>query len=124
MLIQTGENQTCGGPLDFICILKSNKTGRFHPAFVEEKPMPGPIPDVADTKFVRVKSKMHHTAGFETFEEAVTNVQESMRPRLTLSDDNVALEHSVDWDEKQMIFTMILLNWRACGKTLNEVLQS
>lgn len=43
-------------------------TGRFHPAYYALAPLPGPAS--ADAKFLRYKSRGHHTTGFETLEEA------------------------------------------------------
>ena len=123
MLLQTSEKQCTGGMLDFICILRSIQTGRFHPCFVEERPMPGPVPDMQDTKFIRAKSKMHHTGGFDTFEEAVAYTRKNMCAKLSLPEDNIALDHAINWDSDNVAFVVLLPNWRTCGKTLDEVLK-
>lgn len=51
-----------------ITIVKNTATGRFHP-FVW-RPAPLPSDDHTPSLLPRYKSKMHHTAGFETFEQA------------------------------------------------------
>jgi len=120
MLIPNGDDTFTGGPLDFICILRDIHGGRFHPCFVEEKPLPGPVPEVTDTQVVRCKSRMHHTGGFDTFEEAVSNVQDDLSQRIQLPETNVALERYVDWDSKA--FVVCLPNWVSEGKNVQEVL--
>jgi hypothetical protein len=53
-----------------IANLHNTKTGRFHPIVLEEKPLPGGgCP-------VRHKSKGHHTAGFDTRDEAIAECHE------------------------------------------------
>lgn len=114
MLIPKSGGGFTGGVLDFICILQSS-AGRFHPAFVEEKPMPGPVTNADEMDFVRAKSKMHHTTGFATMQEAVEDVRTEMRSKIDLPDANVAIDRPVAWDEQQMIFTMMLPNWTRDG---------
>jgi hypothetical protein len=48
-------------------ILTNTKTGRFHPIFFRLAPMPGGA-EIAGA--LRYKSAQHHTAGFDTLEEA------------------------------------------------------
>ena len=50
------------------------ETKRFHVVMFEERPMPGPYDP--DAKFIRFKSRGHHTTGAETFEEAQGHIQE------------------------------------------------
>lgn len=123
MLIEKqGGGAYTGGPLDFVCILHGSQQGRYHPCFVEEKPMPGPVKSVEETDSVRVKSKMHHTAGFATFEEAVEYVKTDFLQKIELPDNNVVLDRAIPWDEEEMAFVMLLGNWvrqeRAVGDFL------
>lgn len=122
LMLIMGEGSATGGPLDFICILRDVRTGRFHPCFVEEKPMPGPTLSVEDTKFVRAKSKMHHTGGFDTFEEAQAYVRDDFSKKLIVPDGNVALNHAINWDSQNIAFVIILPNWIAEKRTIEDVL--
>lgn len=75
----------------------ANKT--WHPIFYQEAPMPGSEDD-SKNGFIRLKSKGHHTSGFETKELAmadVPNLKQKMEEHLYL---NVALKTDVDieWD--------------------------
>ena len=47
-------------------IVRNTATGRFHPMFYREYPLPGPGPH----PIVRFKSGGHHTEGLETRSEA------------------------------------------------------
>lgn len=123
MLIEkSGGGAFIGGPLDFVCILHGNQQGRYHPCFVEERPMPGPVKSVDETGGVRVKSKMHHTTGFASFEEAVQYARTDLLEKIELFESNVALDRPVPWDEKQMAFVMLLPNWVRAGKSVGEFL--
>lgn len=50
-----------------ITVERNEYTNRFHPFAWREAPLPSADPDETICRF---KSKMHHTAGFETVEEA------------------------------------------------------
>jgi hypothetical protein len=54
-----------------IAMLHNVKLNRWHPLVFEENPLPGPSPSV-----IRHKSKMHHTSGFESREEALKSIPE------------------------------------------------
>lgn len=122
MLIENGDGTMTGGPLDFICILRDVKKNRFHPCFVEERPAPGPMKSIADTPVIRAKSKMHHTTGFATFEEAQKNVLEDFAKKIVLPPANVSTKQAFNWDSEDMAFVVILPNWVANGKTIDDVL--
>ena len=93
MLIPTEQADVFqAGPADIICILQNTETGRFHPAFFEEHPPPGPIRPIKEMEALRLKSKMHHTIGFESLAEAQENVVEDLRTRILLPDANVCLD--------------------------------
>ena len=55
-----------------IAMLHNTKENKFHPIVFLESPLPGP-PEPG--KPVRHKSKMHHTTGFPTREEAATSAR-------------------------------------------------
>ncbi len=116
------ENGAHGGPLDFICILHDVREGRFHPCFVEEKPMPGPVLPPDEVKVVRAKSKMHHTGGFDTFEEAQAYVREDFSKKLALPEGNVALKQAINWDSGNFAFVVCVPNWTKSGQTIEDVL--
>jgi hypothetical protein len=92
MLIERRDNTFDTGVKDVICILKNINTGRYHAAFFEESPMPsqGNTP-LNELEFIRLKSKMHHTVGADTIDEALKHVVE-MRTKIHVRDENVCLE--------------------------------
>jgi hypothetical protein len=56
-----------------VAMIHDVKNNRWHPILYVESPLPGPP---SDNKPVRHKSKMHHTGGFPTRDEAVKNANE------------------------------------------------
>lgn len=111
MLIANGDGTYTGGPLDVICVLVDVTTGRFHAAYFEERPMPGPIPGVTDDRPVRLMSKMHHTEGADTWAGALDHAH-AMTETITLPTENVMLDEAWPWDGEQAT-VRILPNWRA-----------
>lgn len=95
MMIQNDDGTFTAGPLDVLCILHVEKDGRFYPAFVEERPLPGPVPDPKDMTFARLKSKMSHTSGFATLEEAKVSLREDLAKKLSCLN---VLEEPILWD--------------------------
>ena len=76
-----------------LAIIHNVATDRFHPVVFEENPLPGPpSPD----KPVRHKTKMHHTGGFDTREEALASIENDLKARLECS--NVRTETDFEWD--------------------------
>lgn len=65
-----GEEGYFGGPLDVLLIQHDLTTDRYHAAAYQEKPLPGPPIPTSELTAVRLQSKMHHTEGTETLEEA------------------------------------------------------
>ena len=114
MLIPHGDGTYIGGPLDVIMIYHNVAKGTFHPVFYEEKSMPGPIRDYNEIDAVRLKSNMHHTEGFKTFEEAQANVRDVFSKQIVLPPSNVAIERAVNWDG-QNGDVWIVQNWRKEG---------
>ena len=97
MMLSNPDGTFMGGPLDVLCILHDVNTGRYHPAFFEEAPFPGPVADVRATTIVRLKSKMHHTGGFATLAEAVDNLDNDLSVKLKVPPTNV-WRAPRDWD--------------------------
>ena len=114
MLIRNDKGTFSAGPLDLICILKDVESGRYHAAFFEDRPLPGHSTAMEDSTIVRLRSKMHHTAGAETLEEAKQHVAE-MREQIEIDDLSVC-EKPVAWDG-QIGTVCVLPNWR----TLPEI---
>jgi len=75
-------------------MLHNTKLNKWHPAFFEEKPLPGPP---SDKKPVRHKSKMHHTTGFDTREEALASLEDP-RFEQELGSIQKCLEEDILWD--------------------------
>ena len=80
-------------------MLHNVEGNRWHPIVFVEKPLPGP-PD--PKKPVRYKSKMHHTSGYSTRDEAVIRAGELMEnlkdecvgePKLQIPDGG-----DIQWD--------------------------
>jgi hypothetical protein len=107
MLIPNKENTFVGGPADVICILKL-PTGRFHVAFFEEHPMPGPVKPIAELPFIKLKSNMHHTGGADTLEGAKQHLNE-LRTKIQLPDANVLDEIAIE--VKDPILVWLVQNW-------------
>lgn len=81
-----------------IAMLHNTKDQRWHPVVFVESPLPGPP---SDDKPVRHKSKMHHTTGFPTREEAVVNVRESLAAQVrehAIGDVRFHLDGDIEWD--------------------------
>lgn len=105
MLIEIEPGVLMAGPADVICILQVGN--RFHAAFFEELPMPGPIQPIKELDFIRLKSKMHHTIGTDTLEGAKKHVEE-MRKNIKVNDNNIADEPLVVDDP---ISVLVIENW-------------
>lgn len=108
MLFRHDDGTFTGGPLDVLCIFKNIHTGRYHAAFLEEKPMPGPVKSVADTQVVRLKSTMHHTEGSDTLEGALIHLNE-LSIQIKLPEENV-WKDPIDWDGNPAV--LLKSNWR------------
>jgi hypothetical protein len=108
MLIRNDDGTFTGGPLDVLLILCNVEEGTFHAAFLEEKPFPGPIGNVQETRTVRLKSKMHHTGGTTDFVEAQQHL-EALRQQIDVPDENV-VNRPVAWSGSP--FVVMVPNWR------------
>lgn len=82
-----------------VIALIHNVTGNsWHPVVFTESPMPGP-PEPG--KPIRHKSKMHHTIGFGTREEAELNATNDLLPRVReqfIGEPQLKLDHVFEWD--------------------------
>jgi len=107
MLISKGNNTYQGGPLDVLCILHEMHTGRYHAAFFEESPLPGPVKSLHETDVVRLKSKMHHTEGSDTLAGAVVHLEE-LATQIHLPESNIWKE-PIEWDGSPVV--MLRSNW-------------
>lgn len=76
-----------------IGILHNKKENRWHPIVFDESPMPGPHDPET---MVRFRSKMHHTGGFATREEAATNAKGELMERLGAA--QLAIDADLAWD--------------------------
>jgi len=73
-------------------MLHNTLTNRWHPILFSESPLPG-SPD-AD-KPIRHKSRGHHTAGFDTREEALKWIDEN---KSKTPGSRLCLDKDFDWD--------------------------
>jgi hypothetical protein len=108
MMIEQDNGLYTGGPLDVWCILHNVKANTYHFAFRVERPMPGPIGNVEDLSFVRLKSKMHHTAGDATLEAAKDRLKDE-RKKIAVDDSNVWSD-PMEWDGEP--FVTVVANWK------------
>ena len=108
MMIPQEDGTVLASPADMMCILWDVQANRYHVAFFEESPMPGPIKPLQELEFIRLKSKMHHTTGAETLEGAKTHMVE-MRKKLSILDTSV-LEEPIEWDGRIGLVFMAA-NW-------------
>jgi hypothetical protein len=113
MLIDNGDGTYTAGPLDVMFIYHHVGAGTYHPAFYEERPMPGPVAPHDELEFVRLFSKMHHTQGAPTLEEAQQLLVE-MRGKIKVDDLNVESETPIPWSG-ELGDVMLVLNWRKKG---------
>ena len=97
------------GPLDVVCILHDVNTGRYHSAFFEEYPLPGPVKPFNEVEIVRLKSKMHHETGSENLEGAFVHLHD-LADKLNVYADNV-WKDPIGWDGHPGV-VITLPNWR------------
>jgi hypothetical protein len=109
MLIPKGDGTYMCGPLDVACILHDVAKDRYHAAFFYEKPFPGEVPSVEETCLVRLKSKMHHTEGAPTLEEAQIHLDELLET-LTIDEENIWRD-AQPWDGGVGI-VWVVENWK------------
>jgi hypothetical protein len=110
MLIEQEDGTYLAGPFDVLCILYDPVKNRYHAAFFEEKPFAGPVPEVADTEVVRLKSKMHHTEGATDLEGALLHLDEMVRT-IRVPPENIWRKPRT-WDADLVAAVWIVPNWR------------
>ena len=80
-----------------VAMLHNTDTDRYHPIIFREAPLPGPP---SDSTPIRHKSGGHHTAGFDTREEAIKSIHEEICPDLL--NPKLALSKNFPWDGKHI----------------------
>lgn len=108
MIIERADGTLQCGPLDVVCILHDVKSGRYHAAFFEEKPLPGPVEAVEETEVVRLKSKMHHTTGTAELASARVHLRDLVT-KLNVPQKNI-WEDPIDWDG-ELGLVWVVQNW-------------
>lgn len=81
-----------------IAMLHNTTAQRWHPVLFNESSLPGP--DAPD-KPVRHKSRMHHTTGFPTREEALDNARTSLADAVRtqgMGEPEFCLDKDFPWD--------------------------
>lgn len=119
MMLDNGDRTITAGPLDVICILQDEDTERYHVAFFEEYMFPGEIAPVEEVTCVRLKSKMHHTPGVATIEEAQVELAK-LREGITIDDANVS-DKPILWNGV-IGHIWIYPNWKRLGQTFSDML--
>ena len=109
MLIQNANNTFTAGPFDVLLILYDVDNGTYHPAFFEEAPMPGPVLEVQEVEIVRLRSKMHHTTGARTIEDAQVLFDE-LATQIEVRDENRWKHRIVPWDGVPRVM-LLERNW-------------
>ena len=85
-------------PEGIITMLHNTKTDTFHTNVFVHSPLPGPP---SDDKPKRYRSKMHHTKGFPTREEAVASLpelQKNCSDYFGRTELSVEEENDVQWN--------------------------
>jgi hypothetical protein len=87
-----------------VMMLKNTSTGRFHPMFYFESPLPGGIESDANKQFIRYKSKGHHTDGFDTRELALESITTKLIDQIKSVgyNPNLELDGDLEWNGKDI----------------------
>lgn len=110
MLLPHGDGTFTAGPLDVLCILHDATSGKFHAAFFEEAPFPGPIQDVREVAVVRLRCKMTHTGGALTLEGAQAQLAD-LGKRIHVVPQNYWSNSAEPWNG-QLGPVLLRTNWR------------
>lgn len=118
MLIEKsdGSGTYLGGPADVAMIVQIGE--RFHVCFLEEYPLPGQSQPVEELAVIKLKSKMHHTVGAATLEEAQAQLDD-LRTKIELPDANIIRDRAIAMNDP--VSVMFLPNWLADKRTVGEV---
>lgn len=111
MLIKTGDGTYMAADLDVIMILHHVVAGTYHVAFFEEARFPGPARDVATTRVVRLRCRMHHAVGAPSLEDAWGHLDE-LAAKIQIPPENVWRHKTpYPWDGRYGV-TLVVGNWR------------
>lgn len=88
---QTGEV----GQWDVFCLLQFDKTGWYHPAYLEEQLSSTQIRRMTEPH-IQLISDFIHVGGFETYDEALAET--FLLSRHTTIKENRILHHPIKWD--------------------------
>lgn len=116
--MNNGDGTFAGGPLDTLMILHNVKTGRYHSAFFEEHPAPGPVQPTYETQIVHLISKMHHTEGADTLEGAQIHL-DKLAEKIQLPKESVFRDKVQEWNG-ELATVLVLPNWRIQEPTLSS----
>jgi hypothetical protein len=112
MMLRNEDGTYDMGRFDVLGILKDTSTGRFHACLWLEHPLPG-VPE-PDPELVRLKSKMHHTVGADTFEGAVEHVKE-LHLKVKVSETNLWIKPEQvaerDFNQQGYADVLVVRNW-------------
>lgn len=103
-------------PFDLLGVVKDTSTGRYHMTLWLEHPLPSQgWANENSTGPIRLKSKLHHTAGAETFEGALEHLRE-LRKKLAIDDvcvwDSPDLCFARNFVEDGFASVLMMGNWR------------
>lgn len=98
-----------GGALDVLMILHHVTKGTYHPAYFVEAPPPGPVQPVDSVEVVRLRSRMHHSTGAPTLEEAQVLFDE-LAQKIFVPPQNRWRDRVHAWDGTTGI-TVVVSNW-------------
>lgn len=119
MLVDNGDGTYMAGPADVLLVMQDVSTGRFHASFWEESPMPGPVEPVEEAPLIRLKSRMHHTGGADTYEEALTHLKD-LAEQIRVPDSNYWPEAgkavAYDFAQDGYAHVLCLPNWLKSGE--------
>ncbi len=81
-----------------IMMLHNTAAGTYHPIFYLESPLPC---GEAANHITRYKSKMHHTGGFKTLEEATADIHSNLVARIKenfFTAPDIEIENHIEWN--------------------------
>ena len=120
MFINTGDKMA-GQTGDVVLIIHDVATDRYHPYFFEEKSPPGPMQPIEKLEVLRLKSRMHHTTGFDTFKKAKESLINDAMMKVQLPEDNIYVDSPVPWDlSKGEAIEWLCENWVKQGKPFTK----
>jgi hypothetical protein len=101
----------------FACILRDHKTGRFHPALMQQCPLNSLAMPFHLMTTVRVNSHLVHGTGYETFGEAVEETR-ALAFRFPVQ-EHEGFADAVwggQWSEENLPITWVVPNWSKVGR--------